>query len=819
MGLRVYSDVNLHGNILKATIYENVGGGTGSAGTDDFGNSYDNKRTWEVPDGKGSWVMPGISGDADSDYWVELRQEYSGSGPEPEINKFILDVPAEDSVVIFYDEDPTLISGSGLTAKDKSLFWDSDADWSNAKAKSNVLHGDDAEFNPWTETTDITNLNWHLGTRYTGSSKEHYYEGDMDELRIFDTVLSEYDIYATEQMSKGSNGIPLVDPSVVNNGGIIRFSMDDSDVEGGTILDTWGSNDGTINGATTGQDGIALTESFDFATTDNISTSYLPTFGSGDFSVSFWFKTSTIGSTAEAVVATYGSEKNGFICGFNNNSYRFWTNSENIEPGSPPSDQWTHVVYVRRNGTKYIYENAVQIGSQGSNNSVNTSNDTLTVGTRESGNYGYDGKLDEVRIYDRGLTDSEVQSLYQYTGPEGVARYQMDDISGSTLTDSWSNYDGTIYGATLVSGGSPDITDYLSFDGDDYVEFENQLPIQKDLTFSANIYWDGTDRGFIYAGELNGSASEFQLLIDASGDVQWRIKEMDGPGILNTSHSINPDQWYHITGIADSFNEEIKLYVDAIEVDNDNVIGSTRNSYAGIEGSVTLGYPSTDENGNNLQAYYPLGETSGNIAVDVTDNKYDGTYIGATLGTSGILSQPSADFDGVDDGVNLPSGLDFTGESAMTVSCWFNVDSSVLGGSNTLNLVGDEANNTFILRWESGMFEFLINDGSTWHQDVGYKDYPTTGIWHHIAGVYDGSDIIFYYDGEEVDRRQGIDSTIGGNNNAAPCIGYRRAAGDRHWEGKIAHVRLYNRALTDDQVFNDLYDITKGYITTDSRLL
>jgi hypothetical protein len=79
--------------------------------------------------------------------------------------------------------------------------------------------------------------------------------------------------------------------------------------------------------------------------------------------------------------------------------------------------------------------------------------------------------------------------------------------------------------------------------------------------------------------------------------------------------------------------------------------------------------------------------------------------------------------------------------------------------------------------------------------------------------------LIFYYDGEEVDRRQGIDSNLGGLGSAAPAIGYRRVTDDRHWDGELGHIRLYNRALSSNEVFEDLYDVTKGYITTDSRVL
>lgn len=824
MGLRIYSDVTLHGHKLNATVYENVGGGTGSEGTDDYGNSYDNKRTSKVPDGEKTWIMPGISGDAESDYWVELRQQYQGSGPEPEVDKFMLDVPAASEIVIFYGEDLTLIEGEPRTAEDKSLFWDTDVDWGQSQAQSNVMYGDDAQFNPWTETQDLSRERWYFGARYNGTSDEMNFEGDVDEIRLFDEPLSDLDIYATEQTSKGSNGIPLTDETIVDDGGIHRYSMDNEDIDSGIIKDTWGAQDATMGtGITTGVQGISKSEAISFDGSDNITTDWVPSFGTGDFSVSMWVKQDSWSDDTFAATYNTNSESTGFICEYDSGNLRFWIeSSDDLQVSANiPTEQWVHLAFVRRNGTQYIYMDNTLIGSQNSTNSADTSSDPFELGSRGGALQGrvLTGEMDEVRVYDKGLTETEVENLYVYEGPVGLARYEVDNVSGSTLPDSWNNYDGTITGATVVSGGAPDTTDFLSFDGDDYVDIGDGLPIQKDFTISANIRWDGTDRGYVFNGELNGSESDFQLLVDGSGDVQWKIKERDGVGDITTSYSLDSNTWYHITAVSDAFSQELRLYIDGVKQKTSKVIGSSRNSYNGLEGSVSLGYPSEDENGSNLWAYYPLGEESGSIAVDVTNNKYDGTYLDANLGSNGILSQPCPTFDGIDDGIDLPSGLDFTGESAITVSCWFKVEAGVLGGSNTFHMVGDEGNETFILRWDDGMFEFVIHDGSTFQQNVGYNNYPTTGIWHHIAGVYDGSDLIFYYDGEEVDRRQGIDSNLGGLGSAAPAIGYRRVADDRHWDGELGHIRLYNRALSSNEVFEDLYDVTKGYITTDSRLL
>jgi len=60
--------------------------------------------------------------------------------------------------------------------------------------------------------------------------------------------------------------------------------------------------------------------------------------------------------------------------------------------------------------------------------------------------------------------------------------------------------------------------------------------------------------------------------------------------------------------------------------------------------------------------YYRLGDSSGTTAVDSSGNSQDGTYTGGvTLGASGAIqgdADTAATFDGTDDYVSLPVGLE-----------------------------------------------------------------------------------------------------------------------------------------------------------------
>ena len=72
------------------------------------------------------------------------------------------------------------------------------------------------------------------------------------------------------------------------------------------------------------------------------------------------------------------------------------------------------------------------------------------------------------------------------------------------------------------------------------------------------------------------------------------------------------------------------------------------------------------------------------------------------------------------------------------------------------------------------------------------------GQWHHTAGVYDGSVIRLYVDGE-LDASKAASGEIGANS-AAVLIGENSELRPTGWNGLIDDVRIYNYALTADQI-------------------
>jgi hypothetical protein len=153
-------------------------------------------------------------------------------------------------------------------------------------------------------------------------------------------------------------------------------------------------------------------------------------FGTGDFSVSAWVYYDTI-AAGFTQVFTRGDTSLGTACWFgiykNSSTNKFiFDVDDNILKASATSSvsatsgTWFHVAGVRNSGgTNVIYINGVSTGTvSDSGNSISqtgASNQEFRIGCQRIGGIYqefHDGNIQNVRIWDRALSSSEVFELY-----------------------------------------------------------------------------------------------------------------------------------------------------------------------------------------------------------------------------------------------------------------------------------------------------------------------------------------------------------------------------------------------------------------------
>lgn len=101
-------------------------------------------------------------------------------------------------------------------------------------------------------------------------------------------------------------------------------------------------------------------------------------------------------------------------------------------------------------------------------------------------------------------------------------------------------------------------------------------------------------------------------------------------------------------------------------------------------------------------------------------------------------------------------------------------------------------------KWHLG-----TRDGDSYPEGDIYQGTPDVGRWIHLAGTYDGSEIVLFVDGNEIGRQSlrgmiRLDDnpiTFGGEENGSQP---RRVDGEFH--GLIDEVRIYSSALSRGEV-------------------
>jgi len=208
------------------------------------------------------------------------------------------------------------------------------------------------------------------------------------------------------------------------------------------------------------------------------------------------------------------------------------------------------------------------------------------------------------------------------------------------------------------------------------------------------------------------------------------------------------------------------------------------------------------ENGQVLNLLFHHG--SGNIARDYSELTNHGTIYGASWveGSWGWALIFTADNNYVE--VPDDPSLDFT--ASFSILCWINYQLTALTHDHVLIGKTTVANSSdgYQLKFGYGRDLRLPIGGNA---DIVYT-YPSAYLneWHHVAGVYDGTDRQLFVDGSLV--ASDSPAVAVPTNNLPLRVGMRYQAGT-YFEGFIGIVVVYNRALSPTEVRNH-YELQKS---------
>jgi hypothetical protein len=299
----------------------------------------------------------------------------------------------------------------------------------------------------------------------------------------------------------------------------------------------------------------------------NGSTQYVD-IGTGPTSVKsmeFWVKPTT---TAE------------YFMNLTDNSDYIWSNSGTLTATGLDSP----IIYV--NGVRStvinsgIWQHVVVV----TDTAENANN--LDLGRTQDSNY-LEGSLDQIRLYNHGLSPAQVSWHYNQGAPQIL--YHFDECTGTTLQDTAPRADKSLTGtsATITpntgrtagsceSGVSTEMWNggttgkysaSLDFDGaGDYAATTNVALLAPVAVTYSNLSWGGWVKPATSptSDTLLHKNNEFKLTTDGSGLPQCEIYSGSWQTALTGTTALPTSSWSHILCTYDGVN--LKLYVNGTEV-------------------------------------------------------------------------------------------------------------------------------------------------------------------------------------------------------------------------------------------------------------
>ncbi|HRR78716.1 MAG TPA: PEP-CTERM sorting domain-containing protein [Planctomycetota bacterium] len=520
------------------------------------------------------------------------------------------------------------------------------------------------------------------------------------------------------------------------------------------------------------------------------------------------------------------------------------------------ANTWYHIAYVvtPTGYNVYVHDTAGTLVSSGSGSYSGTpvlldANHVLNIGRYSGGGEYLTGLIDDVAVWNRALSLSEILSAGQLgfaykqvggilttagtttIGSSAVLEVpRINVLGGTTSGPLWpdSQQVSLQAGTTLRLAGGALAGNFNSANtsttpGNYAFEIENGVSTANLFAPAASLRKSTAGAATLNGWQMNlntmsiedgpttmphGSALNVNRLTVSGGSLTSNRQINTGdllvnsPGTLTTTANVNVTKSFQGSGTFIS-DGDVTVNLSNASVGFTGTLRTVDNQPAAA-GQLTLILPSPGASNpslfSGLIGYWPFDEGAGTTTADVSGNNYNGTISNATW-TGGKYGQ-GLSFNGtnasVTTGLPLMSGL-----TTFTMAGWVqpNAGGGRIGlfGQNDKVEAGIDGTTNFAI-WANGSAQ--INAPSPF-------TFPAA-TWHHVAYVGDAAGLRVYIDGALA-----LGPAGGAPNNATSGFNFKMG-GDGIWDatgnwynGLMDDVGLWNRALTPAEL-SDLYNFGFG---------
>ncbi|MDJ1467165.1 LamG domain-containing protein [Xanthocytophaga flava] len=429
----------------------------------------------------------------------------------------------------------------------------------------------------------------------------------------------------------------------------VYWNMDDNPVNS-PIIDQTGTYPGTITGTTPASGAGKVNSSLEWVSSQGWAAAsggwnWNPT--TTGFTVSFWVNPTSYGTNMTLAGAINGwnaflfhSDATGGLWVGTDVATRMGTPT-NIAAGTLALNQWQHFVFTYSAGTGKLYKNSNLVASKAMTAPVAWSG--FFVGSTTTAN-AIRGKIDEVRLYERALTEADIFNLYAYPStpaaytwngsvgtdwntaanwtPNGVPSTYDDVVVNSCTTCPKLATTTTVKNLTLNTGAKFDIGTYT-------------LNTLRDLQIrSVNIISNGgTLRSYLFSqlyratvirDTVNGISGDITLIHDGTGASGWW-----GGNVFKGNTTILNHNSYGSAGWINTASNESDIFEKDLVVTNN----AYRINFGIAYGSLSVGGNCTFN--QNSWDYFTIGGATATFNGNVIVNHSASGGIWISTGLSG----------------------------------------------------------------------------------------------------------------------------------------------------------------------------------------
>jgi hypothetical protein len=498
-----------------------------------------------------------------------------------------------------------------------------------------------------------------------------------------------------------------------------------------------------------------------------------------------------------------------------------------LSTGQIPLNEWVHVCAMVIGGQAGFYINGEPAGLSGTGIVLPGTADTATVviGKARDANREFLGMIDDVRIYRRGLTQEEVQTAMK--GQDQPYALGPSPADGAMHNDTWVTLSWTP-GDFAVSH---DI--YL---GDNFDDVNNGT--HESETFRGNqgsLYFVAGFVGFPYPdGLVPGTTYYWRIdeVNDASAASPWKGDVWSFTVPSKMAYKPTPadgSKFIDAEAVILSWTKGFGTILNTVYFGDD--FDTVANATGGLPVALTTYDPGALEPDKsyfwrvdefdgaathkgdvwsfktmpyititdpNLVGWWKLDEGSGVTVLDGSGHGNHGTLKGDPQWVVGH-DDDALEFDGVGDYVEVPHDASLTVDTEVTVMAWIYAERYNSSGGDWQAILAKSN--------DPRSYSFYTYVNGTLHFSAGASPYVgsnSTGQvplneWAHVCAMVVDGHHQFYINGEDAGTGGSGTTLPGVTDTATFRIGLTHEGGNE-FLGMIDDVRVYNKALTQDEI-------------------